>query len=75
MSRMTGAALAAALFATPALAQLDAQFDEPPPPVTAEQALAALDTDGAWVVLENDGKRAWSDDYTNVIGAILENQR
>lgn len=41
----------------------------------SEQALAALDTDGAWVVLENDGKRAWSDDYTNVIGAILENQR
>ena len=41
----------------------------------SEQALAALDADGAWVVLENDGKRAWSDDYTNVIGAILENQR
>ena len=38
-------------------------------------ALATLDADPAWTVLSGDGGRAWSDDYTNVIGAILEKQR
>lgn len=38
----------------------------------SEAALAKLDRNDAWTVLTGDGKRAWSDDYTNVIGAILE---
>lgn len=38
----------------------------------SQAALAGLDRDDAWVELIGDGKRAWSDDYTNVIGAILE---
>ena len=27
--------------------------------------------DPAWTALESDGKRPWTDDYSNVIGAIL----
>ncbi|MCR9079057.1 MAG: fused MFS/spermidine synthase [Hyphomonadaceae bacterium] len=38
----------------------------------SEAALAALDADPDWTVLTSDGGRPWSDDYTNVIGAILE---
>jgi len=38
----------------------------------SEAALTKLDRNDAWTVLTGDGKRAWSDDYTNVIGAILE---
>ncbi|MEM7327276.1 MAG: fused MFS/spermidine synthase [Pseudomonadota bacterium] len=37
----------------------------------SEQALGALASDQRWRPLESDGKRAWSDDYSNVIGAIL----
>lgn len=36
---------------------------------------AAFDTfgiDESWVELQSDGKRPWTDDYSNVIGAILE---
>ena len=36
---------------------------------------AAFDTfalDEDWSVLESDGKRPWSDDYSNVIGAMLD---
>jgi len=41
----------------------------------SEAALAALDADPDWTVLTSDGGRPWSDDYTNVIGAILEKRR
>lgn len=40
-----------------------------------QAAFADLDADPAWAALIGDGGRAWSDDYTNVIGAILEKQR
>nr|WP_070961107.1 fused MFS/spermidine synthase [Hyphomonas sp. Mor2] len=40
----------------------------------SEAALTALDAEADWAVLNGDGGRAWSDDYTNVIGAILEKQ-
>ncbi len=40
----------------------------------SEAALARLDADPAWTVLVGDGGRPWSDDYTNVIGAILDKQ-
>ncbi|MEL6756324.1 MAG: fused MFS/spermidine synthase, partial [Pseudomonadota bacterium] len=38
---------------------------------------AAFETfalDDGWRVLESDGKRPWSDDYSNVIGAMLDNR-
>ncbi|MEL7112635.1 MAG: fused MFS/spermidine synthase [Pseudomonadota bacterium] len=38
---------------------------------------AAFETfalDDGWSVLESDGKRPWSDDYSNVIGAMLDNR-
>lgn len=41
----------------------------------SETALAALDADPDWAVLTSDGGRPWTDDYTNVIGAILEKRR
>ena len=36
------------------------------------EALARLDEDERWKDLISDGKRPWTDDYTNVIGAMLE---
>ena len=38
----------------------------------SDAALARLDQDGRWGVLESDGKRPWTDDYSNLIGAIWE---
>lgn len=35
-------------------------------------ALAPLDATGAWAVLESDGGRAWTDDYSNIPGAIWD---
>lgn len=35
-------------------------------------ALAELDDDPRWAPLSSDGKRAWRDDYSNVVGAIWE---
>ena len=35
-------------------------------------ALAPLDSTGAWSVLESDGGRAWTDDYSNIPGAIWD---
>ncbi|MCR9225534.1 MAG: fused MFS/spermidine synthase [Hyphomonas sp.] len=40
-----------------------------------EAAFAKLDADPNWRVLTGDGRRPWSDDYTNVIGAIMEKKR
>ncbi len=37
-----------------------------------EAAFEAFAMDDGWQVLESDGKRPWSDDYSNVIGAILD---
>jgi len=37
----------------------------------SERALDAIKADSRWSLLETDGKRAWRDDYSNVIGAIL----
>lgn len=36
-----------------------------------EYALNKIKDDARWHLLESDGKRAWRDDYSNVIGAIL----
>jgi len=41
----------------------------------SRSALAALENDPDWVPLESDGKRPWTDDYSNVIGAILAKKR
>jgi uncharacterized membrane protein len=38
-------------------------------------ALSNLVEDERWSVLEGDGKRPWTDDYSNVIGAIWEKHR
>ena len=38
----------------------------------SEEALARLEGDERWHPLVSDGKRAWTDDYTNVIGAMLD---
>lgn len=35
-------------------------------------ALAPLDSTGAWSVLESDEGRAWTDDYSNIPGAIWD---
>lgn len=35
-------------------------------------ALAPLDATGAWSVLESDGGRAWTDDFSNIPGAIWD---
>ncbi|KCZ97440.1 putative transporter [Hyphomonas polymorpha PS728] len=35
-------------------------------------ALAPLDSTGVWSVLESDGGRAWTDDYSNIPGAIWD---
>ncbi|MEL6861210.1 MAG: fused MFS/spermidine synthase [Pseudomonadota bacterium] len=37
-----------------------------------EATLAQFKASEDWVSLEGDGKRAWTDDYTNVLGAMLE---
>ncbi|MEM9376289.1 MAG: fused MFS/spermidine synthase [Pseudomonadota bacterium] len=37
-------------------------------------ALAHLKQNDAWVELESDGGRPWTDDYSNVIGAIIDKQ-
>lgn len=37
-----------------------------------EMALAPLDATGAWDVLESDDGRAWTDDYSNIPGAIWD---
>lgn len=37
-----------------------------------EAALERFAADERWTELESDGKRAWTDDYTNVLGAMLE---
>ena len=37
-----------------------------------DPALAPLDATGAWSVLERDGGRAWTDDYSNIPGAIWD---
>ena len=39
----------------------------------SEEALARLDGDERWQALLSDGKPAWTDDYTNVIGSMLDN--
>ncbi len=36
-----------------------------------ERALETLRADPRWSALTSDGKRAWTDDYSNVVGAIL----
>ena len=36
----------------------------------SREALAKFDGDTRWQPLSGDGKRPWSDDYSNVIGAI-----
>ena len=36
------------------------------------EALARLDSDERWKALVSDGKQPWTDDYTNVIGAMLD---
>lgn len=41
----------------------------------SETALSAIKSDPRWSLLESDGKRAWSDDYSNVIGAIVAKHR
>ena len=41
----------------------------------SKAALANLVEDERWAVLESDGKRPWTDDYSNVIGAIWEKHR
>ena len=38
----------------------------------SDAALARIDDDPRWSVLIGDGKRPWTDDYSNVIGAIWE---
>jgi hypothetical protein len=38
----------------------------------SEAALARFDGDERWSVLVSDGKRPWTDNYSNVIGAIWE---
>lgn len=37
----------------------------------SEHALDAIKDDPRWTLLASDGKRAWRDDYSNVIGAIM----
>lgn len=37
-----------------------------------EQALAGLTEEAGWVTLESDGGRAWTDDYSNIPGAIWD---
>ena len=37
-------------------------------------ALSSFAASALWVPLEGDGKRPWTDNYTNVLGAILELQ-
>ena len=37
----------------------------------SRSALAELEQNSDWEVLESDGKRPWTDDYSNVIGAIF----
>jgi hypothetical protein len=37
-----------------------------------EAALARYATDAEWTRLETDGSRAWTDDYSNVIGAMFD---
>ncbi len=39
----------------------------------SEEALAEFNTDARWQPLESDGKRPWTDDYSNIIGAMLDN--
>ncbi len=41
----------------------------------SEAALARIDGDARWSVLTGDGKRAWTDNYSNVIGAIWDKHR
>ena len=36
------------------------------------EALARLEKDERWVPLVSDGKRPWTDDYTNVIGSMFD---
>ena len=38
----------------------------------SEQALARISDDDRWEELVSDGRPAWTDDYTNVIGAMLD---
>ncbi len=38
----------------------------------SDAALARIDNDPRWSVLTGDGKRPWTDDYSNIIGAIWE---
>lgn len=37
----------------------------------SESALAPFADDPRWTVLESDGKRPWTDDYSNLVGALL----
>ncbi|MEO1553168.1 MAG: fused MFS/spermidine synthase [Pseudomonadota bacterium] len=37
----------------------------------SEDALKRLESNPNWAQLDSDGKRAWSDDYSNVVGAML----
>ena len=38
----------------------------------SDAAFEAFDLKRGWTPLEGDGKRPWSDDYSNVIGAIID---
>ncbi|MEM8634597.1 MAG: fused MFS/spermidine synthase [Pseudomonadota bacterium] len=40
-----------------------------------EEALGPLVNDERWVGLESDGQRLWTDDYSNLLGAIIHNLR
>lgn len=51
---------------TPTMAMLFAKNE-----AVLERALAT----GKWRKVESDGKRAWTDDYSNIIGAMIEHQR
>lgn len=50
----------------------DAQASQVVVIARSESALAAYEASALWVTLEGDGKRPWTDNYTNVLGAILE---
>jgi hypothetical protein len=39
------------------------------------EALTQFDGDVRWQPVAGDGKRPWTDDYSNIVGAIWERQR
>ena len=54
--------------------ELDGEFAESASQVvvlaSTAEALSTLRNDPRWTALQSDGKRPWTDDYSNVIGAI-----